>query len=45
MERIITHSVTKCQGKLILTDIATQPLRVFRASGIDKLVEIKEAVS
>ena len=33
------------EGKLILKDIANQPMRVFRASGIDKLVEIKEAVS
>ena len=37
--------MTQIEGKLILTGIGTQPLRVFRASGIDKLVEIKEAVS
>ena len=37
--------MAKIEGKLILTDISTQPMRVFRASGIDKLVEIKEAVS
>ena len=33
------------EGKLLLTGIASQPMRVFRASGIDKIVEIKEAVS
>lgn len=32
-------------GALVLTGIGKQPMRVFRASGIDKLVEIKEAVS
>jgi stage II sporulation protein AA (anti-sigma F factor antagonist) len=36
--------MTQIEGQLILTGIGTQPLRVFRASGIDKLVEIKEAV-
>ena len=30
---------------LLLTGISPQPLRVFQASGIDKLVEIREAVS
>ena len=39
------RSMTQIEGKLILTGIASQPMRVFRASGIDKLVEIKEAVS
>ena len=37
--------MTQIEGKLLLTGIASQPMRVFRASGIDKLVEIKEAVS
>jgi stage II sporulation protein AA (anti-sigma F factor antagonist) len=32
------------EGKLLLTGLGSQPMRVFRASGIDKLVEIKEAV-
>ena len=36
--------MTQIEGQLVLTGIGTQPLRVFRASGIDKLVEIKEAV-
>ena len=39
------RSMTQIDGKLELTGIANQPMRVFRASGIDKLVEIKEAVS
>lgn len=39
------RSMTQIEGRLLLTGIAPQPLRVFRASGIDKLVEIKEAVS
>ena len=37
--------MTQIEGRLILTGIGHQPMRVFRASGIDKLVEIKEAVS
>ena len=39
------RAMTQIEGRLLLTGIAPQPLRVFRASGIDKLVEIKEAVS
>ena len=39
------RSMTQIEGKLIITDIGPQPMRVFRASGIDKIVEIKEAVS
>lgn len=39
------RAMTQIEGKLLLTGIGSQPLRVFRASGIDKLVEIKEAVS
>lgn len=38
------RNMTQIEGKLLLTGIAPQPMRVFRASGIDKLVEIKEAV-
>lgn len=37
--------MNQIEGQLLLTGIAPQPMRVFRASGIDKLVEIKEAVS
>jgi stage II sporulation protein AA (anti-sigma F factor antagonist) len=39
------RGMTQIEGKLLLTGILPQPMRVFRASGIDKLVEIKEAVS
>ena len=39
------RSMTQIEGRLVLTGISQQPMRVFRASGIDKLVEIKEAVS
>lgn len=39
------RNMTMIEGKLLLTGIAPQPMRVFRASGIDKLVEIREAVS
>ena len=38
------RSMTQIEGKLLLSGISPQPMRVFRASGIDKLVEIKEAV-
>ena len=37
--------MNQIEGHLLLTGIAPQPMKVFRASGIDKLVEIKEAVS
>lgn len=39
------RSMAQIEGKLLLTGISPQPMRVFRASGIDKLVEMKEAVS
>lgn len=39
------RSMTQIEGRLLLTGISSQPMRVFRSSGIDKLVEIKEAVS
>ena len=38
------RSMAQIEGKLLLTGLGSQPMRVFRASGIDKLVEIKEAV-
>lgn len=37
--------MTQIEGELLLTGINPQPMKVFRASGIDKLVNIKEAVS
>ena len=38
------RNMAQIEGKLVLTGTAPQPLRVFHASGIDKIVEIKEAV-
>ena len=39
------RNMTQIEGRLLLTGLSPQPMRVFRASGIDKLVEIKGAVS
>ncbi len=39
------RNMTRIDGKLTLTGINSQPRKVFQTSGIDKLVEIKEAVS
>lgn len=39
------RNMARLDGKLILSGINPQPLKVFRASGIDKLVEIKEVVA
>ena len=36
--------MAQIEGTLLLTGISEQPMRVFRTSGIDKLVQIKEAV-
>ena len=38
------RSMARIEGKLQLTGIGNQPMKVFRTSGIDKLVEIKEGV-
>lgn len=38
------RNMTRIEGKLILCGLKQQPMKVFRTSGIDKLVEIKEAV-
>jgi anti-anti-sigma factor len=38
------RNVARIEGKLLLTGLNHQPMKVFRTSGIDKLVEIKEAV-
>lgn len=37
--------MTRIEGTLVLTGLNSQPKKVFEASGIDKLVEIKEGVS
>ena len=34
--------MAKIEGKLMLSDLGAQPMKVFRASGLDKLVEMKE---
>ena len=39
------RSMTQIEGTLILAGLSEQPMKVFRASGVDKLVQIKEAVS
>ena len=39
------RNMTRIEGKLMLMGLNDQPMKVFRTSGIDKLVEIKEAVS
>ena len=36
------REMNRMDGRLILTGLADQPMKVFTASGIDKLVEIKE---
>lgn len=36
--------MTRIEGKLVIGGLSSQPLKVFRASGIDKLVDIQEAV-
>ncbi len=38
------RNMSRIGGSLYLTGLGNQPLKVFRTSGIDKLVEIKEAV-
>ncbi len=40
----ILRAMARIDGKLMMTGLSRQPLKVFQASGIDKLVEIKEAV-
>ena len=36
--------MAQIEGELYLSGLAEQPMRVFRTSGIDRLVHIKEAV-
>jgi len=37
------RNMTRIEGSLLLSGLGSQPLKVFRASGIDKIIEIKEA--
>ena len=38
------RAMTRIEGQLVLSGIADQPMKVFRASGIDKLVQIREVI-
>ena len=38
------RNLTKIDGKLEISNLNQQPMKVFRTSGIDKLVNIKEEV-
>ncbi len=38
------RSMAHIEGELLLSGLGDQPMKVFRASGVDKLVKIKEAV-
>lgn len=38
------RTMTRIDGKLMLEGLRDQPMKVFRASGVDKLIEIKEVV-
>ena len=38
------RSMTRINGILSVSGLRTQPMRVFRVSGIDRLVQIKEEV-
>jgi len=40
----VLRYMTRLEGRLVLCGLCDQPMRVFRAAGIDKLVEIEEAV-
>ena len=39
------RAMNRIEGVLVLSGLSVQPLKVFRASGIDKLVQIKEAIT
>ena len=36
------RNMTRMEGKLLVSGLRSQPMKVFRTSGIDKLVEMKE---
>lgn len=38
------RAISVLEGQLFLDSLAEQPMKVFRAAGIDNLVKIKEAV-
>ena len=39
------RNMAKIGGRMVISGLNDQPMKVFRASGIEKLVEIKEIVS
>lgn len=39
------RNMAKADGKLLVSGLSAQPMRVFRAAGIDKLVPIKELIN
>lgn len=38
------RNMAKMDGKLMLEGLKDQPMKVFRTSGIDKLIEIREGI-
>lgn len=38
------RSMKQIGGQLLLTGIGSQPMKVFKAAGIDKIIEIKEVL-
>jgi stage II sporulation protein AA (anti-sigma F factor antagonist) len=38
------RAMKRIDGSLLLSGIGNQPMKVFRAAGVDKLIEIKEAI-
>jgi stage II sporulation protein AA (anti-sigma F factor antagonist) len=38
------RAMTRIEGEVCMSGLKEQPMKVFRASGIDKLVKIREAV-
>ncbi len=36
------RSMTRADGKLMVSNLQSQPLKVFKTSGIDHLIELKE---
>lgn len=39
------RAMTRIEGKLMLSELRDQPMKVFRASGIEKIVDIKEVLT
>ena len=38
------RAISRIEGSLQISGIQSQPMRVFKAAGIDKIVQIKEAM-